>query len=62
MKKHLLLPFICVGTLILISWGFTGHRTVALIAERHLSLQAKPAIADLLDGQSLADVSTWADH
>jgi hypothetical protein len=51
-----------VSTLFLLSWGFTGHRTVALIAERHLSLQAKTAVADLLDGRSLADVSTWADE
>lgn len=62
MKKYLLLSLVCLATLILISWGFIGHRTVALIAERHLSLQAKTAVADLLDGQSLADVSTWADE
>ena len=62
MRKYILKFLFCISTLILISWGFTGHRTVALLAERHLSLQAKTAIADLLDDQSLADVSTWADE
>jgi hypothetical protein len=62
MKKYLLLLLVCISTLILISWGFTGHRTVALIAERHLTLQAKTAVADLLGSESIADVSTWADQ
>jgi hypothetical protein len=62
MKKYLLLSLVCVSTLVLISWGFTGHRTVALIAERHLTPQAKAAVADLLAGQSMADVSIWADE
>ncbi|UEG51357.1 hypothetical protein LLH06_10270 [Mucilaginibacter daejeonensis] len=42
--------------------GFTGHRIVALMAERHLTPQAKAAVADLLDGKSMADVSKWADE
>ncbi|WP_342644899.1 S1/P1 nuclease [Mucilaginibacter sp. CSA2-8R] len=48
--------------LFLISWGFTGHRVIALIAERHLTPQAKAAVADLLVGESMAEVSTWADQ
>jgi hypothetical protein len=62
MRKYILLLLVCISTLFLLSWSYTGHRTVALIAERHLSLQAKTAVAELLDGQSLADVSTWADE
>ena len=62
MKKYLLLSLVALSTLILVSWGFTGHRTVALIAANHLTPQAKAAVADLLNGQSMADVSTWADE
>jgi hypothetical protein len=35
---------------------------VAAIAERHLSPSAKAAVADLLGGESLEEVSTWADE
>jgi len=52
----LLLNLICITTLVLISRRFTGHKTVALIAKKYLSLQAKTAIANLLNGQSMADV------
>lgn len=61
MKK--ILTLLLVTTMLLIvSWGFTGHRTVALIAANHLTPQAKAAVTDLLNGQSMADVSTWADE
>lgn len=43
-------------------WGQTGHRTTGAIAEKHLNNKAKKAIADLLDGQSLAFTSTYADE
>ena len=62
MKKSL---YAVVGLLVmgcLISWGVTGHRTVALIAANHLTPQAKAAVADLLDGESMASVSNWADE
>jgi S1/P1 Nuclease len=44
------------------AWGSTGHRVVGLIAERHLSPQAKAAVADLLAGETLARVGFWADE
>jgi len=43
-------------------WGFKGHRIVADIAEARLTPAAKAQIKELLDGQSLADVSGWADE
>ncbi len=46
----------------LLAWGQTGHRAVALVAERHLSPEAVRKAEALLDGQSLAQVSTWADE
>lgn len=44
------------------AWGGQGHRLVGLIAANHLSRTAKQNVAWLLDGQSLADVSSWADQ
>ncbi|MBR98824.1 MAG: S1/P1 Nuclease [Flavobacteriaceae bacterium] len=44
-----------------LEWGQTGHRVVGLIAENHLTIKAKDKINFLLDGNSLANVSTYAD-
>ena len=43
------------------AWGGQGHRLVGLIAAERLTPAAKQQVAHLLDGQSLADVSSWAD-
>jgi len=43
-------------------WGSTGHRTTGKIAEMHLTNKAKRKIDKLLQGQSLAFVSTYADE
>lgn len=43
-------------------WGKTGHRTIGLIAEKHLTKKAKKAIDALLNDASLATVSTYADE
>jgi hypothetical protein len=43
------------------AWGGQGHRLVGLIAAERLTPIAKRNVAWLLDGQSLADVSSWAD-
>jgi nuclease S1 len=45
----------------LIAWGSQGHRLVGLIAAERLTPAAKQNVAWLLDGQSLAEVSSWAD-
>lgn len=42
-------------------WGRTGHRTTGEVAEEYLTKKAKRQIAELLDGQSLAFVSTYGD-
>jgi hypothetical protein len=45
------------------AWGRLGHRVTSRLAERHLTPQAKAAIAELLEpGESLADASLWADE
>lgn len=43
-------------------WGKTGHRIVGEIAERQLTEEVKEIVYDILDGESLASVSTWADE
>jgi len=43
-------------------WGRLGHRVAGRIAEDRLTPAARAAVAGLLaPGESLADVSTWAD-
>ena len=42
-------------------WSGQGHRIVGLIAAERLTPIAKENVRWLLDGQSLADVSSWAD-
>lgn len=55
----LLVPCLSFGNLL---WGKKGHRVTGHIAEKHLSRKAKKAIKELLDGHSLAFVSTYADE
>lgn len=43
-------------------WNATGHRTVGKIAENHLKSSTKHKIKKLLNGKSLAFVSTFADE
>ena len=49
------------STGLLVAWGGQGHRLVGLIAAERLTPAAKQQVAWLLDGQTLADVSSWAD-
>lgn len=42
-------------------WGRTGHRATGEVAEQYLTDQAREKIKELLDGQSLAFVSTYGD-
>lgn len=43
-------------------WGPTGHRVTGEIAEKHLKKKVKRKIQKLLEGESLAFVSTHADE
>ncbi len=45
------------------AWGRVGHRVAGKIAETRLTPAARAAVAALLEpGESIADVSTWADE
>lgn len=43
-------------------WGPNGHRIVGEIARRYLNPQANRVVEQLLDGEKLAHVGTWADE
>jgi len=62
MKKYLLQILIIICPLFLISWGPTGHRAVAQLAENHLTPATKLAIQKILGRETLADVSNYADE
>lgn len=59
-KLTTLLIFILLSST---SFGFgtKAHQVISLIAQNHLSDQAKLAIIDILQGESLPSASTWAD-
>lgn len=44
-----------------LSWGKTGHRVTAQVAENYLTPAAREKVEELLQGQSLALVSTFGD-
>lgn len=58
MKKLLL---ILLTVTYLNAWGKTGHRVVGEIASYHLTPEASQMVDYLLDGESLAMVSTYPD-
>lgn len=65
LKTLLLFTFLLISTAVFSevdTWGPTGHRATGEIAEKHLSRKAKRKIKKLLEGQSLAFVSTYADQ
>lgn len=45
-----------------IVWGATGHRVVGEIAQTHLKSSTKRKLNKLLNGQTLAYISTFADE
>ena len=43
-------------------WGKVGHQTIGYIAQANLSPATMEKLKPLLQGESLADISTWADE
>ncbi len=62
MRKHVLTIALVGLSLGLISWGFKGHRAVATIAQKHLTTNTDKVVQALLRGETITDVSTWADE
>ncbi len=59
---------LCAGVLLFscfpaqsFAWGRVGHRLTAKVAEEYLTPEAKEQIKLLLDGQSIAEIASWAD-
>jgi hypothetical protein len=44
------------------AWWDLGHRLVARLADARLTPRARAAVHQILEGQSLADASVWADN
>lgn len=64
MKKTILLLFlVCQFTFADVPyWSKTGHRVIGEVAQDYLNGKTRRALNDLLDGQSLAAVSNFADE
>ncbi len=60
-KKTLITALILLISIPLFAYGPTGHRTVAAVAEKHLSCRAKRAIKKILGDTNLVLASTYAD-
>lgn len=48
-----------------LGWGDVGHRTVAYIAEHHLTKEGRGLLNDLLPkkhGFDVSDAAVWPDH
>lgn len=44
------------------AWGQNGHRVTGEIAERNLNDKARAEVSRILEGASLAEISTWGDE
>ncbi|HEA19348.1 hypothetical protein LCGC14_1167130 [marine sediment metagenome] len=64
MKVYILLLFLVTHFTFAndVVWSKTGHRVIGEVAQQHLTKKAAKAIADILDGQTLAEVSTFGDE
>jgi hypothetical protein len=62
MKRIVLSISLSLAVLFLVSWGFKGHRAIAGIAQKHLTSNTAYVVSAYLNGERMADVSTWADE
>ncbi|MEO8503017.1 MAG: S1/P1 nuclease [Acidobacteriota bacterium] len=44
------------------AWGPIGHRTVAKVAENHLTAKTRREVAKLIGPQTLPEIAYWADE
>lgn len=61
MLKKVVFILFCLISIQAFSWGILGHRTVGLIAEKHLTKKAKRNIEKILGSESMAVASNWMD-
>ncbi|CAH9050773.1 hypothetical protein PSECIP111951_00261 [Pseudoalteromonas holothuriae] len=60
--SNLLIATAIVTSSQVLAWGQNGHRIVGELATQHLTSTTAHALKPLLEGDSLAEVSTWADE
>ena len=58
----LILTLICTCFSSVVGWGKDGHAVIATIAQSMLSPAAEQGVNLLLNGESMASVSSWADE
>lgn len=46
---------------LVLGWGYEGHEVIALIAEHYMTKTALSRTKELLDGETIDDVASWAD-
>ena len=61
MKTFLAAVFVLLGSQSAFSWGQLGHKTAAQIAWTFLDKETRSKVDQVLKGQSLPEVSVWAD-
>lgn len=62
MKRSCFLIALISFSIACLSWGAKGHRTIALIADKHLTEETKVALKAFLPGESIEDAATWPDE
>ncbi|MFC5284403.1 S1/P1 nuclease [Pedobacter alpinus] len=63
MIKKNIFPFaLLIASMSLVSWGVVAHRSIAKIAENHLTPKTKIAVTALLGTETIPLVSTYADE
>ena len=58
----IILVFLLIPTPAKADWGKTGHRVVGQVAQDNLTPSALKAVTEILNGETLATVSTWSDE
>ncbi len=61
MKKLIILILFISSVFTAFGWGATGHRAIALLADKHLNKKARLIIERILQGQPLAMTGPWMD-
>lgn len=61
MKKALVSLFVLLFSANMFAWGITGHRTIAEIAEHHLTPKAKRHLKKIIGTEKLAYWANWPD-
>ncbi|MTI22985.1 S1/P1 Nuclease [Fulvivirga sp. RKSG066] len=62
MSKKYTLLLVVLFSVTFFNWGIIGHRSVGHVAQEYLNKKAAKALDKLLDGESLAEASTWMDE